>query len=67
MSLFYELPLEVLCLKNTNGIYIPNMLYGQGTILKNFVELSNLWERFFRQILCPKKDGEIEAEKDYLS
>lgn len=42
MHLQCEPSLEVLRLQNDNGIYLLNMLYGQGVIVKNFVELSNL-------------------------
>lgn len=42
MSLQYELHSEVLCLQNTNDIDLLNILFGQGTMVKNFAELSNL-------------------------
>lgn len=42
MSLQYELHLEVLCLQNTNDIDLLNILFGQGTMVKNFAELSHL-------------------------
>ena len=41
------------------------MLSGQGTIVKNFVELPNFGRDFSGRPSCPpKKDGETEAEKD---
>lgn len=48
MSLWYELPLEFLCLQNAIDIYLLNILYGQGTMAKNFAELFNLCKRFLR-------------------
>lgn len=40
-------------------------LCGQGSTVKNFVELSNLWKKLFRgAFLSPKKDIETKGEKD---